>query len=339
VHEDPLSLSQAITVSVDLARIRSNAEAIRLKTGVPIIAVVKADAYGLGASAVAETIGDLVEAFYVFDAAEAVQARLWEITGRRTIALNSAWNDPGDFLSCHIQPVVWSVDRAQRLRQARPIVSVDTGQQRFSAAGDIAEQVCRAGDCNEAMTHAISLDQVNELLNVVSGWPDRHLFLHAAGSALLNQPRAWLNAVRPGLALYQGAARVSAPLVEVRDSNRAAGYTGFLLPRFGIILAGYFHGIRRGPCMVNGVLRQVIEVGMQSAFVEIGPSDKPGDEVILLGADADIGLPSIAASWGTSQQEVLVRLGLAGVRAYRDFQTSAHGVPPCEKSRVASSNE
>jgi alanine racemase len=312
--------SGTVTVSIDLARVRQNAEAIRRQTGVPIIAVVKADAYGLGASAVAETIGDLVEAFYVFDAAEAVRARLWEITGRRTIALNSDWNEANEFLARHIQPVVWSVDRAELLRSAKPVLSLDTGQQRFAVPADQASAVRQAGDCSEVMTHAINLAQVDEMLSVVSQWTDRTLFLHAAGSALLDQPHAWLNAVRPGLALYQGAMRVTAQLVDVRDSNRPAGYSAFLSPRFGIILAGYSHGVRRGPCLVNGQMRQIIEVGMQSAFVELGPTDRKGDEAVLLGCEAGVDLPSIARAWGASQQEVLVRLSQAGEKKYQDFR-------------------
>ncbi|MDB5289494.1 MAG: hypothetical protein JWL69_735, partial [Phycisphaerales bacterium] len=59
--------SAHVSVRIDLARVRRNAEEIAKQTAVPVIAVVKADAYGLGAARVAATIGDLVEAFYVFD--------------------------------------------------------------------------------------------------------------------------------------------------------------------------------------------------------------------------------------------------------------------------------
>ena len=60
--------SSTVSVQIDLARIRANAEAVCRATRVPLIAVVKADGYGLGARRIAETIGDLVEAFYVFRA-------------------------------------------------------------------------------------------------------------------------------------------------------------------------------------------------------------------------------------------------------------------------------
>jgi alanine racemase len=315
----------AVTVSIDLLRVRQNAEAIRSQTGVPIIAVVKADAYGLGATEVASAIGDLVNAFYVFDSAEAVKARLWGVTGRRTIALHSDWTDADDFLPQHIQPVVWSAGRARQLRGAKPVLSVDTGQQRFSAPADDARDIYHDGDCTEVMTHATNLSQVQELLRVVSSWNGNSLFLHAAASALLDQPAAWLNAVRPGLALYQGAVTVTARLVEVRDSNRPAGYSGFISPRFGIVFAGYSSGLRRGPCRINGQTRRVLEVGMQSAFVETGPEDRKGDEVMLLGADCDVDLASLARAWSTSQQEVLVRLTKAGERKYRGISTPMHG--------------
>jgi alanine racemase len=311
-----MSVSSSIKVSINLARIRQNAQTILDQTRVPIIAVVKADAYGLGAGEVAKTIGDLVEAFYVFDSSEAVDANLWDIAHRRTIALNSDWNDPRDFLSHQIQPVAWSVDRARELRSAKPVLSIDTGQQRFSCPAIDAVEVRDAGDCREVMTHAVTMPQVDRFLEIISGWKTDELFLHAAGSALLDQERARLNAVRPGLALYRGAVRVSARLVEVRDSTGPAGYTGFVADRFGVILAGYSKGLRRGPCKVNGQIRRVIEVGMQSSFIEIGPADHRGDEVVLLGDEPEIDEPSLSHAWGTSQQEVLVRLTKLGTREY-----------------------
>ena len=53
---------------------------------------------------------------------------------------------------------------------------------------------------------------------------------------------------------------------------------------------------------------------MQTAFVELGPADHLGDEVILLGEG--IGESQIASAWGCSPQEVLIRLSGAGVREY-----------------------
>jgi alanine racemase len=311
-----MSLANSAAVSVDLSRIRNNAEAIVRSTGVPMLAVVKADAYGLGAVEVAEAIGDLVQGFYVFDAAEAVSTRLWDIAGKRIVTLNSSWVDPDDFVSQHISPVVWSMDRARELRRARPVLSVDTGQQRFSCPVEDAASVRQAGDCREAMTHAITLPQVGRFVEVVQSWDAGEVFCHAAGSALLDEPAARLDAVRPGLALYRGAVRVTVRLVDARNSSGPAGYTGFIAPRIGVILAGYSGGLRPGPCMVNGQLRRVAEVGMQSSFIELGPEDRTGDEVVLLGSEPEISESAVARAWRSSPQEVLVRLTRLSLRNY-----------------------
>ncbi len=307
--------SKHVTVRVDLARVRRNAERVARETGVALIAVVKADAYGLGAAAVAGVLGDLVDAFYVFNTWEAVAADLWRLTGKRTIALQGDSTNADDYRSAGIVPVVWTTERAVSLRSARPVVSIDTGQQRFAVAADRAAAVARACDARELMTHATRPEQIAPFHAVVEALPDAgaNRFLHAAGSALLGDPAARLDAVRPGLALYDRAVRVTARLVEARDSVGPAGYTGFESPRFGVVLAGYRNGWKTGPCRVNGTDRRIIEVGMQSAFVELGAGDRVGDEVVLLGDDGPA-VSAVADGWGTSRQEVLVRACGSGVR-------------------------
>src|SRR4051812_37426755 len=98
--------SRHVTVRIDLARIRSNTQSIAQQTSVPIIAVVKADAYGLGAAAVVPAIADLVAGFYVFDLAEALAANL-AATGKPTIAMQAGAADAAAFLAANVRPVVW----------------------------------------------------------------------------------------------------------------------------------------------------------------------------------------------------------------------------------------
>jgi alanine racemase len=81
-----------------------------------------------------------------------------------------------------------------------------------------------------------------------------------------------------------------------------------------VIVAGYSNGLRAGPCRVNGTLRRIAEVGMQSAFVEVAETDRVGDEVVLLGeANPET---AIAEHWRSSSQEVVVALASAGTRVY-----------------------
>src|SRR5437764_1185152 len=70
-------------------RVRGNVSEIRrvVGAGVEIMAVVKADAYGLGAGRVVEAVADLVEGFCVFSLAEAAEAEVWRRTGKSSLAL------------------------------------------------------------------------------------------------------------------------------------------------------------------------------------------------------------------------------------------------------------
>jgi alanine racemase len=308
-----MARNDSTAVRVDLARVRDNALAIRQRVGVDVLAVVKADAYGLGAAQVARTIGDVVAGFCVFALAEAQAANLWQAAQKPILAFGpSDGIDADEFRSAHVRPTVWSADQARRLRDAGPVLSADTGMQRFACPADQVESALAAGNCREAFTHAIRLEHVHALTTLLGG---RGLKLHAAASGLLSEPAAWLDAVRPGIALYRGAIRVAARLLEARHGGRPAGYGGFVVGRFGVIRCGYTNGLRSGPCLVNGQRRAVLEVGMQTAFVEIGDNDKVGDEVILLGDG--LSEAEVAVAWKTTEQQVLVDLSRAGARSYR----------------------
>jgi alanine racemase len=308
-----MQASPNVTVRINLPRIKQNLQHVKMQTGVTVLAVVKADAYGLGAVKVADAIGGLTDGFCVFRLQEAVDAQLWQRTKKRVIALGppDPALDPTPYIENGVAPAVTTVEQAKALRAAKPILCIDTGMQRFACPPEQVEAVLRAGDIHEAFTHGTRIEHVERLKKAV-GRSD--VKLHAAASALLHEPSAYLDAVRPGAALYHGAIHVSTPLVEVHESKSPAGYTGFIAPRHGVILAGYSNGLRKGVCSINGQTRQILEVGMQSAFVEIDESDRVGDEVILLG-EANLET-TVAEHWRCSSQEVLVTLASSGVRVY-----------------------
>ncbi|MGA2233660.1 MAG: alanine racemase [Tepidisphaeraceae bacterium] len=304
-----MNCKENVTVAIDYARVRQNAEEIVRATGVDVYAVVKANGYGLGARAVARAIGDVVQGFVVFSVAEAKAYDLWQLTGKPTLCIGPPLDATAeDFLRLHARPAVSSVEEARRLRAASPVLSVDTGMQRFACPAENVAEALAAGNCTEAFTHAVRADQAARLVELVGG-RDRGIKLHAAATALLDDPACRLDAVRPGLALYRGAVRISAPLIETRATRGPAGYTGFVTPHVGVILAGYARGFRPGPCLVNGRPSRVLEVGMQSSFIETNETDRAGDEVVLLGDGLEG--EQIGAAWKGSAQAVLVQL-LAG---------------------------
>lgn len=304
--------SPHVRVQIDVSVIRSNVERIRSACNVPVIAVVKCDAYGHGIIEVTEAIAEAVERFCVFSAAEAADARLWDRTGKSALAIGPpTLANPDDYRALHVRPAVSNSEQASALRAAIPILCVDTGQQRFACPIERIGEALAAGDIQEAYTHASSLQQVRRFADSVAG---RALFKHAAGSSLLHEPSARFDAVRPGLAIYRGAARVVTRIVEVRDTRGPAGYSGFTAKRHGIILVGYSHGLKYGPCRINGRDSRLLEVGMQTAFVELDEHDRLGDEVILLGD----GLTEnhVADVWQTSPHEALLRLVSSGIRKF-----------------------
>jgi alanine racemase len=304
--------SRHVRVVVDLERVRQNAQSIARSTGVALIAIIKADAYGLGAERVATALANIVDQFAVFSPDEARAIDLWNRTGKSALAIGPPqWDDAAEYRSQHVRPAISTVEQARALRSANPVLCVDTGQQRFACPVDQVDNVLKEAGCNEAFTHASRIDQVRVLKEAVGGKVSR---LHAAGSSLLDQPAAWLDAVRPGLALYRGAVRVTTRLLEVHKSSGPAGYGGFVAPFHGVILAGYSNGLRPGPCLINGRSSQILEVGMQSAFVETSSRDRTGDEVVLLGDSLTEDF--IASAWNTGPHEALLRLASAGGREY-----------------------
>jgi alanine racemase len=277
-----------------------------------VLAVIKADAYGLGAHDVAGAIADIVHGFCFFSLKEAIAANLDPKTRKPSILLGPPGSMvPQDYLSLDLRPAVSTVEQATALKKAKPILCIDAGMQRFACPPSQIDRVIAAGNCREAFAHAPTMEQVNKFKELTAG---KGLKLHAAASSLLDEKDAWLDAVRPGIALYRDALTVTTNLVEVHDSHGPAGYTNFSVPRFGVILCGYSNELRKGPCLVNGQPRRILEVGMQSAFVEIGAKDKVGDEVTLLGNG--LWPESIAKEWNCTPHEVIVRLSASGLREH-----------------------
>jgi alanine racemase len=301
-----------LKLDVNLSIVRSNAEAIANAVGVALLPVVKADAYGLGVEAICDTIADLAAGFCVFQAREAVMVQLARRTGKRVLALGPPeFSDPDDYIAHRVTPTVCNPVQARQLRKARPALCIDTGMQRFSCPPDDCRASLIAGDCREAFTHATQLCHVERLRELTSGYD---LERHAAGSGLLHDQRARLDAVRPGLALYRNAISISSRIVELHNSRGPAGYSGFVAARHGVILAGYSHGLRKGPCIINGRKSRILEVGMQSAFVESSSKDRIGDDVILLGEE--LTEFDLAPYWNCGPHEVLTSMSSAATRHF-----------------------
>ena len=297
--------SPHVHVTVDLDRVREAAETIRARTGVRLIAVIKADAYGLGAMRVADTLAAVVDEFAYFSADEA------RVVGRPGLVLGPPIGDPQEFRELKLRPTIGNVAAAERFAGLPVAISVDVGMRRFACPPDELDDVARRCDVEDYYAHAVTVDGASRLRDLCGG---RGRPLHAAASDLLEHPECWFDAVRPGLALYDRALRVTSRLEVVRNTGGPAGYTRFECPQVGIILAGYSNYIQPGPIMINGHPQRVLEAGMNTSFVTVDAEDRAGDEVVLLGDELSV--PVLAEDHKCRQHEILCRYASMGLRHY-----------------------
>lgn len=304
--------SPNIHVTIDLGRVRESAERIRRRTGVAVIAVVKADAYGLGAVEVCDILAPVVSEFAYFSIHEARQV------GRPGIVMGPPQGDPAWYAELKVRPAIANRRDAERFSDLSAVLNLDTGMQRFGCPPEQAADILRHYNIREAMSHCTSAAGAAVLRNVCHGRVDR---LHAAASSLLDAPDTWLDAVRPGLALYQGAVRVTGTLLATRPTRGPVGYTGFEADRVGVLPIGYAHALRLGPVVINARRQRLLEIGMNTSFVSVDAADREGDEVVLLGSE----LPesALAEHFGTRPHEILCRYTAMGRREYLPHTRSA----------------
>jgi alanine racemase len=216
---------------VDLGAVQRNFRRVNgaIGPGVQVWGVVKADAYGHGAVAVARALEPLCDALAVSLVEEGLELRGAGIKG--PIMVLGAYYElrQGDVLAARLTPVVYDLgdlDRfaaaaARRGRRADIHVKVDTGMSRLGVSTAELPAVLAALHARSSLrlaglcTHFASADVpdpelTEEALRRFAGCLDlarregfSDLVNHAANSAAaVRFPAARLDAVRPGLALY-----------------------------------------------------------------------------------------------------------------------------------------
>ena len=229
---------------VDLARLVSNYRAIREHLAPAggaapprVIAVLKANAYGHGAVAVARALEASAEAeggapmLACADIEEGIELREAGIRAPVLVFGALSVSDLGGVFRHGLTPTVSSPSAAQRLQAAatargcrlRVHVKVDTGMNRFGFRHDNLRRTLpalRPGDGGPLQVEAVYthfataesadhplFDRQRECFEAVrAAMPAlglRGIWCHAANSAaLLRDRRTWYDAVRPGLLLY-----------------------------------------------------------------------------------------------------------------------------------------
>lgn len=274
-----MSATSRAWVEVDLGALRRNGAALAERAGVPLLAVIKADGYGLGAVRVAAALEPVDPwGFGVATVAEGVELRDAGVSRPILILSPVAAGEYDAVRAASLRP---SLGDAEAIRRWRATgggewhLSIDTGMNR---AGVPWERVATLRDLviasppEGAYTHFHSADlndgsvaeQLRRFRCALEVLPARPRLLHAENSpALERSGRSAWDLVRPGVFLYgvgggdaatlapETVVHVRAPVVEIRivpdgeTVSYGATYRARGERRIATLGIGYADGYRR----------------------------------------------------------------------------------------------
>ncbi len=324
---------------IDLAAIRANFDLARsLAPRAKVMSVIKANAYGHGASQVARAL-DAADAFCVARVDEGVQLRADGID--KPILVLEGFIDADELEASRIErltPVLHAAYQTELLKHSQhsdlPVwLKVDSGMHRLGFSPEefrvgmttgtslnvigVMSHLANADD----PSHQENRDQI-EIFTELTHDLDVELSMANSGG-VMNYPTSHLDWIRPGVMLYGGAPdstpddrlkagmTLTAPVVAVRDvaKGESIGYGSSWVAgndtRVAVVGIGYADGYPREmpsgtPMLVNGKRRGLVaRISMDLTFVELEPSDQ-----ILPGERVTVwgeGLPvdEIAGCFGT----------------------------------------
>lgn len=328
---------QNVIARISLKQIQTNAALVLQRARVPFIAVVKDDAYGHGAEAVALALQNRVFSFAVATVEEGARLRIAGIS--REILVLTPPLDEEDALRLKAYSLTASVTSEQSLSLAARAgvpshVAVNTGMNRYGISPVSARRYARrARDCGLNVTgvyshfyraeDAAAREEQFALFcaaaeAVRSVYPDalRHM---AATGGLLADEKYRLDAVRSGIALYgylprgfEGELAVKpAAKFYARVSNscaRVGGGAAYGLATtersFHTLRVGYGDGFFR-----SGGLGGCNELCMDACVRE--GRERVGDEKLLFND-----VTRYATETGTNEYEALVHILQKAVKIY-----------------------
>jgi alanine racemase len=238
---DLLSKLRPARATIDLSRLAANYRAVAASVPVPLMPVIKADAYGHGAAYVARALvaqgATLLAVAYVEEAVALRQAGI----ATEIVVLSGFGSEQLDAIVAHdLVPVIGSpatlqlvVGRPAEAPRVRVHLKLDTGMTRLGLMMDEAYAAARAltacasADLVGILTHLASadedegvtqrqLDQFDDFVARLAARGIRPRYVHAANSAGLAFLRPTHTLARPGLLLYGLRPQPLSPAVEVR---------------------------------------------------------------------------------------------------------------------------
>jgi alanine racemase len=316
-------------------------------------AVVKADAYGLGARQVATALQNAGCArFYVAWAQEGENLRACLGSTAEIMVFHGVSADTlGLCVEHNLQPVLndlAQLDRWQSSAAGRPAaLHIDTGMNRLGMAeSDWQEAARRFPAPTRLLSHLacgdedspVNAAQLEHFTRARKLWPGVPCSLSATGGSYLDGAYHF-DEVRPGIGLYGGGpapatgealrtvVTLTASVLQVRtvQAGETVGYgctwTANGPTQLATIGIGYADGYlrsasNRGHVVVQGQKRPVVgRVSMDLIVVDItGLSVASGDDIEVIGPNMP--LSEAAGAMGTIDYEILTRLGARLERRY-----------------------
>jgi alanine racemase len=343
-------------VEVDLGALVRNARALRARAGVPLLPMVKADAYGLGVVPVTRALASVDPwGFGVATVPEGEELRADGYAGRIVVFTPLLTDEMPAARAAGLTPTLGTrstIIEWQKTGQAWQL-AIDTGMQR--AGIDYAQtaslnDLLRTHAPEAAFTHYHSPERDDGSLQeqdrrfgeALAAMAVRPPLTHTDNSAAIvrreGQPHGL---VRPGVFLYgvgSGATLDPEPVVHVRarvlevhdvPAGETVSYGGLwrapVPSRIATVAVGYADGYRRhlsnaGSALVRG--RPVPVVGavtMDMTLLDVtGAECAPGDIVTLAGRDQEsvLTVEHVARSGGLSPYELLTGLRQRMPRVY-----------------------
>ena len=340
----------APTLTIDLAALAANWRDLAARSRAETGAVVKADAYGLGADRVAPALAaEGARRFFVAQPEEGVALRRVLGDGPDIFVFNGHMAGDAQMIGeAGLVPMLNSVDQMLLHVEALPGhpfgIQLDSGMNRlgmepaeWAALRDIALAqnpvlVMSHLACADEPDHAMNQQQLRAFREMTDGI-DAPRSLSATGGILLG-PDFQFDVTRPGIGLYGGLPFVDArpvayldvPVIQIRDiaADETVGYgNSWAAPgprRIATIAAGYADGLHRimspHAHVYAGETRCRVVGRISMDLIGIGVTDvpEPPESVEILGRHQSV---DTLAEWaGSIGYEILTALGPRYRRRY-----------------------
>ncbi|HEV7387961.1 MAG TPA: alanine racemase [Gemmatimonadaceae bacterium] len=244
------SLTRA-RIEIDLGALRRNGAAIARRAGVPLLPMIKADAYGLGAEAAVRALDPLEPWGYgIATVGEGEELRRLGVTRPIVVFTPLLAKDLTRARAARLTPTLGFPSEIEAWRDAGGgpwHLSIDTGMSRAGIPWREVRSILPLVESfapEGAFTHFHSAELADGSLEIqqerfrgaIAALPSRPRLLHAANSAAIaREGRSQWDLVRPGIFLYgvgsgssaaiqpENVVNLRAPIVEIR--NLEAGDT------------------------------------------------------------------------------------------------------------------